>query len=130
VTYTRRCIETTDSPDDEHEVARNIQRNKKSTRKKELCVQLVIYQKSQSLFYAFSQNLRKLTISFVMSVCPSAWTFTPWNNSVPTAAELFHGVENQATCTFMVTRTLAPYWISTTPKYLENVAEISLLPVM
>jgi hypothetical protein len=41
VTYTRRCIDTIDSPDDEHEVTRNVEDWNKQ---KEMCVKLVIYQ--------------------------------------------------------------------------------------
>jgi len=40
VIYTRRCIDTIDSPDDEHWVARNMYRSEINTLKK--CVQLVI----------------------------------------------------------------------------------------
>jgi hypothetical protein len=43
VTHTRYCIDTTYSPDDEHEVARNVYRIEINIEKKELCVKLVIY---------------------------------------------------------------------------------------
>ena len=39
---------------------------------------LFLYEFSEILFQAHSQNLRKATISFVLSVCLSAW-----NNSAP-----------------------------------------------
>jgi hypothetical protein len=43
VTHTRCCIDTINSPDDEHEVARNMLRIEINIQKKELCVKLVIY---------------------------------------------------------------------------------------
>jgi len=44
VTYTRCRIDTTDSPDDEHTGALNMQRIDINTYKKEMCVKLVIYE--------------------------------------------------------------------------------------
>jgi hypothetical protein len=43
VTYTRCCIDTINSPDDGHMVARNMYRIEINIHEKELCVKLVIY---------------------------------------------------------------------------------------
>jgi hypothetical protein len=49
VTYTRRCIDATDSSDNEHEVARNMYRTEIKYKIKELCVKLVIYQNNTEM---------------------------------------------------------------------------------
>jgi hypothetical protein len=43
VTCTRCCIDTNDSPDDEHKIAQNMYRIEINIPKKELCVKLDIY---------------------------------------------------------------------------------------
>jgi hypothetical protein len=43
LTHTRCCIDTIDSPDDEHEIVRNMQRIEIKVEEEELCVRLVIY---------------------------------------------------------------------------------------
>jgi hypothetical protein len=43
VTYTRRRIDTINSPDDGHMAARNMQRKEINIHEKELCFKLVIY---------------------------------------------------------------------------------------
>jgi len=43
VTYTRCLIDTIESPDDEHGVARNMERIEINIYKKKMCVKLVIY---------------------------------------------------------------------------------------
>jgi hypothetical protein len=52
-------IDTIDSPDDEHEAARNMQKTEINIKKKELCVKLVIHKKYiwKSSNIKFHENL-------------------------------------------------------------------------
>jgi len=61
VTYTRCCIDTIDSPDDDHEVARNTYRIGIKTYREELCFKLVIYQESE-------KDARSKNITFFLNL--------------------------------------------------------------
>ena len=50
VTYTRYHIDTIDSPDDEHGVARNMQRIEINVYKNELCDKLVVYKNYTKMY--------------------------------------------------------------------------------
>jgi hypothetical protein len=58
VTHTRCFIDTIDSPDDEHEVARNMHRIEINVQKKELCVKLVIYKNYTEMHGQLNIKLR------------------------------------------------------------------------
>ena len=73
MTYTRYHIDTTESPDDEHLNAQNMQRIEKKHTQKELCVKLVIKQNYTELHG--QQNIKYsvlLTYCFVLQIWRAA----------------------------------------------------------
>jgi hypothetical protein len=77
VTYTRRCIDTIDSPDDEHEVARNIYRIETDVQEKELGVKLATYHNyshmhgQQNIKVHYNFNITKINLHYVIPRTPA-----------------------------------------------------------
>jgi hypothetical protein len=71
VTHTGCCIDTIDSPNDEHEIARNLYRNEINTQKKELCVKLVFYKNCQTNWNTLYSRINILwsRVFFILKAC-------------------------------------------------------------